>query len=89
MDVLDQLLDQARVRRGLPDPHIRRLLRVQAGLSQAEVARALGIGRVAVTRYESGQRTPRGQLCVAYVRLLRRLAREEVNATNGAGDPTI
>jgi HTH-type transcriptional regulator/antitoxin MqsA len=83
MDVLDQLLERARVRQILPDPQIRRLLRTRAGLSQADVANALGVGRVAVTRYESGQRTPRGELAERYVRLLERLAREEVTRTNG------
>ena len=77
MDVLEQFLEQARTRRTLPDPRIRRLLRINAGLSQAQVAQALGCNRVAVTRWESGQRTPRGQLCADYVRLLRRLASEE------------
>jgi HTH-type transcriptional regulator/antitoxin MqsA len=77
---LDQLLERAHVRRSLPEPQIRRLLRTRAGLSQSELADVLGVGRVAVTRWENGQRTPRGELAERYLALLERLAREEVSA---------
>jgi transcriptional regulator with XRE-family HTH domain len=78
MDVLDQLLEQARTRQALPDPPIRRLLRTRAGLTQAELAVVLGVDRVAVSRYESGGRTPRGAVRERYVAALARLAAEEV-----------
>ena len=78
MDVLDQLLAESRTRRQLPQPQIRRLLRTRAGLSQEAVASVLGIDRAALSRWESGQRTPRGQLCRDYAAVLERLAREEV-----------
>ena len=77
--ILDQLLAEARIRKSLPDPQIRRLLRERAGLTQDEVAQALGVNRVAVTRYEGGTRSPRGHLRTEYARLLEQLA-EEVTA---------
>jgi HTH-type transcriptional regulator/antitoxin MqsA len=80
MDALSQLLSEAKVRQRLPEPQICRLLRVRAGLTQEDVARVLGVNRAALARWELGQRTPRGQLCSDYVRLLERLAREEVAA---------
>jgi transcriptional regulator with XRE-family HTH domain len=73
MDLLDAALTHARGRR-LPDPGIRRLLREQAGLSQDELAGVLGVSRPAVTRWELGQRTPRGDLAERYAAALDRLA---------------
>lgn len=73
---VDQLLLQSRVRRSLPEPAVRRLLRERAQLSQEQVAGALGVARSAVTRWELGQRSPRGDLLGRYVTLLDRLAAE-------------
>jgi transcriptional regulator with XRE-family HTH domain len=52
------------------------MLRERAGLSQEAIAGVLGISRPAVTRWESGARTPRGAALVQYVELLNRLAAE-------------
>ena len=76
MDLLSQFLEQARQRRSLPPPAVRRVLREQAGLSQHDVALALGIDRATVSRYESGQRAPRRRLVARYISLLARLATE-------------
>lgn len=72
----DALLHRSRAARRLPEPVIRRLLRERAGLTQAAVAEALGVRRSAVTRWESGARSPRGALLEQYVLLLDRLATE-------------
>lgn len=63
-------------RRRLPDPAVRRALRIGAGVSQQELADVLGIDRASVCRYELGTRSPRGDLAARYAGLLRRLARE-------------
>lgn len=76
MNALDQLLAEARRRESLPPAPVRRLLREQAGLTQREVAGVLGVGRSAVTRYETGARDPRGEVRADYVRLLERLSAE-------------
>lgn len=73
---IEHLLADARRRRSLPPPPVRRLLRARAGLTQHEVAATLGVGRPAVTRYESDAREPRGDVRLAYVDLLERLAGE-------------
>jgi DNA-binding XRE family transcriptional regulator len=78
-DPLDQLLAEARMRRSLPEPPLRRLLRERAGLSQQEVADAIGVSRPAVTRWENGLRLPRTVARARYAELLERL-REEVAA---------
>jgi transcriptional regulator with XRE-family HTH domain len=73
-DVVDQLLADARRSRQLPEPALRRLLRERAGLSQQQVADALGVSRPAVTRWENGIREPRGTTRrLAYLSLLDRL----------------
>lgn len=53
---------------------MRRALRVTAGLSAAELAASLGVTRQAVSKWERGERHPRGQHLVAYVNALDVLA---------------
>ena len=76
---LEKVLAGVRARRGLPAPMARRALREAAGLSQAHVAKVLGVGHWEVSRYEGGSRAPRGDRAVAYAQLLSRLA-DEVRA---------
>lgn len=59
-----------------------RATREAAGLSQGEVAAAVGVSPAAVALWEAGQRRPRGEAGAAYGRLLREL--EEANAAAGA-----
>lgn len=56
---LEILLRRRSGPRRLPEPDVRRLLRERAGLTQKELAEALGVSRPAVSRWESGRRTPR------------------------------
>jgi transcriptional regulator with XRE-family HTH domain len=44
-----------------------------AGVSQQLVADELRVDRATVTRYELGERTPRGELLISYIRLLDEL----------------
>jgi transcriptional regulator with XRE-family HTH domain len=73
---LNVLVERVRVRRRLPDPQLRRVLRKSAGLSQGEIAAALGVTRSTVCRWEGGRREPRHRMLAAYVALLDRLARD-------------
>ena len=70
---VDSLLARSHLLRRLPEPAIRRLLRERAGLSQAEIAEALGVTSSAVSRWETGRRMPRGARGSAYAELLERL----------------
>lgn len=73
-DPLDALLSrQARLRR-LPAPSVRRALRVRHRLSQGQVAELLGVDRASVSRYESGERSPRPSVAERYLEVLERLA---------------
>ena len=94
MAILDQLLAGAQIRRRLPEPPIRRLVRLRADLTQEDIARVVGdkagrdVNRATIARWENGSRTPRGDLRIAYVQVLERLAAEGSNATDrpaGAG----
>ncbi|MCT2546237.1 helix-turn-helix domain-containing protein [Streptomyces atratus] len=58
----------------LPSPHIRQCLRVTAGLTQAEVADAIGVKRVAVARWEAGLTKPHRGNRLKYAHFLRRIA---------------
>ena len=60
-DGIDELLERVRSRRRLPDAAERRRIRVAAGVSQRELASALGVSWTAVQRWEQGSR-PRTHL---------------------------
>jgi transcriptional regulator with XRE-family HTH domain len=51
-----------------------RTLRESAGLSISEVARELGVSPAAVSRWERGQRVPRGASAERWARLLRQVS---------------
>jgi len=67
------LLDEVRDGRRLPTPATARLIRVTAGVSQARLAKELGVHRMTIVRWESGQRAPRGSHRAEYSRLLQQL----------------
>ncbi|WP_030889940.1 MULTISPECIES: helix-turn-helix transcriptional regulator [unclassified Streptomyces] len=71
----------------LPSPHVRAKLRLAAGLTQQDVADAVGVKRVAVTRWELGQTSPRRPHRENYLRLLKGLA-ERFPEAAGEGMPT-
>ena len=74
MTDLDDLLDRVDPVVSLPEPAERRCLREAARLTQAEVARALGVSTASVGRWEAGSRTPDRHHVNAYARFLVRLA---------------
>ncbi|WP_030905018.1 telomere-associated protein Tap [Streptomyces sp. NRRL F-5126] len=80
---VDALLEHV-ARDDLPAPEERRRLREAAGLSQAQVARALGARREAVGSWESGRSEPRTPKRAAYARLLEGLADRFPAAASGA-----
>jgi transcriptional regulator with XRE-family HTH domain len=59
--------------RRLVSPKLARAIRLAAGVSQEAVAEELGVHRVSVARWESGERSPRGRVLLRYAGLLRRL----------------
>lgn len=74
----------------LPPPSVRAKLRLAAGLTQQDVADAVGVKRVAVTRWELGQTNPRRPHRENYLRLLKGLAErfpEAVKADEGMPTP--
>ena len=73
-DPLDAILARQARLRELPAPPIRRALRVHHGLSQGELAGLLGVDRASVSRYESGERSPRPRVAARYLEVLERLA---------------
>ncbi|MFF8423125.1 helix-turn-helix transcriptional regulator [Streptomyces sp. NPDC015680] len=75
----------------LPPPHVCAKLRLAAGLTQQDVADAVGVKRVAVTRWELGQTSPRRPHREGYLRLLKGLAErfpEAARADEGMPTPT-
>jgi DNA-binding transcriptional regulator YiaG len=51
------------------------VIRQEAGLSLNEIARAVGCSHVAVQRWETGKRAPRGDAALRYGALLDALSR--------------
>jgi len=68
----DDLLLVAQARADAKSGRAREIRRA-AGVSQSEVAATCGVDRVAVSLWESGRRTPRGEPAVRYGRVLRML----------------
>lgn len=68
-----ELLNQVADRRAMPPPERRREIREAAGLSQREIAEAMGVDTSTVHRWESGETLPRGERLRVYLDLLRRL----------------
>ncbi|WP_435601262.1 helix-turn-helix transcriptional regulator [Streptomyces sp. C10-9-1] len=62
-----------RLRQDLPSPAERRAIRQAAGLSQGELAEAIGVTRQAVSHWEAGTRTPQGTAMERYVSAIRTL----------------
>lgn len=77
MATVDELLSQAT---WLPSVPTRGTLRRAAGLTQLQVADALGVGRVQVARWETGFAEPSGVRRRTYSILLQRLAQEHPEA---------
>jgi transcriptional regulator with XRE-family HTH domain len=71
---VDALLAEVAAGKALPPPAERRRLREAAGVSQAQVAKAVGARREAVGNWELGKTEPRPPQRAAYARLLEGLA---------------
>ena len=74
MDSLDAAIARGRARRRLPSPEARRVLRERAGVTQQDVAAAVGVTREAVSQWEAGRRDPRPPRLARYLEVLDRLA---------------
>ena len=70
-----ELLDRVRARRVLPMAAERRSIREAAGVSQHEMARALGVSWTAIYRWERGSRPREREHEIAYADLLIELKR--------------
>lgn len=60
----------------MPAPPLARAIRTSAGVSQQQIAAELGVHRITVVRWESGENVPRGAMRVKYAQLLNDLQRE-------------
>ena len=68
--MLETALRIADALRYLPSPPERRALREKAGLSQGAIADAVGVRRSTISRWESGDRVPQGELALTYATVL-------------------
>ncbi|SES31882.1 telomere-binding protein Tap [Streptomyces sp. yr375] len=86
---VDALLEQV-AQDDLPPPAERRRLREAAGLSQAQIAKALDTRREAVGNWEAGRTEPRPPQRAAYARLLEKLAeRFPAPEPEAPGEPAV
>jgi len=66
-------IDLVRVRR-MAATGVARQIRMEAGLSQAEIADAVGIHRVTLFKWENGKQRPKGPRALRYAEVLDELA---------------
>ncbi|MET8812586.1 helix-turn-helix domain-containing protein [Streptomyces sp. NPDC004549] len=71
----------------LPSPDERRRLREHHALTQAQVARRLGVSRATLRAWERGRSTPSGPRHEAYARLLTDLAERTASQSSAASPP--
>jgi len=69
------LVEEVRMLQELPKPARARAIREAAGLSQGRIALELGVHRITVSRWENGERCPRGASRLAWADLLDTLRR--------------
>ncbi|MFI0779357.1 helix-turn-helix domain-containing protein [Streptomyces sp. NPDC021212] len=74
IDSVEALLEEARLTARMPEPTERLRLRQAAGLSRAQVAAAVGVGRQTVANWEDGTTDPQPPGRFRYLRLLEGLA---------------
>lgn len=71
---MSDLLTEVKEALRLPPPAVARAIREAAGVTQERMAAELSVHRVTLARWEQENgRSPRGELRVRYVRLLREL----------------
>jgi len=68
-----ELVARAELASRLPSPERGRLIRERAGVTQLELAAAVGVSKGALERWERGEARPRGRHAAAYVALLEQL----------------
>ncbi|WP_351236023.1 helix-turn-helix transcriptional regulator [Streptomyces sp. NPDC002133] len=73
-DPVETLLKSGPRRTTLPEPARRARLRTDYGLSQTEIAEALGVARNTVAGWETGRSEPQGAIRAAYAKLLDGMA---------------
>jgi len=69
----DTLTELVRLRRQLPAPPMRRAIRQAAGISEATLAKSIGVSRSAISQWEAGSRFPHGENLRKYVAALAEL----------------
>jgi DNA-binding transcriptional regulator YiaG len=55
-------------------------VRIAAGISQGELAAAVGVTAACISRWEAGDRRPRGEAAARYAQTLRELAERVIAA---------
>jgi DNA-binding transcriptional regulator YiaG len=69
-----EVVSLAEVRKAARDGRAR-AVREAASISQVEVANALGVTQACISKWESGERVPRGRAAQEYAQLIQQLAR--------------
>lgn len=84
MIAIESVVGLSRVRELVRSGEARRI-RIDARLSLGEIAASVGITAACISRWESLDRTPRGEAALRYLDLLERLSSQSVGALPLAG----
>jgi DNA-binding transcriptional regulator YiaG len=74
-EAIEELEAELALMRRLPSPDSRRGIRKDAGVSGHRAAQMIGVSDMALSLWERGKRTPRGEYLERYVELLDELRR--------------
>jgi DNA-binding XRE family transcriptional regulator len=70
------LLDEVRANRRMPAPETARMIRRAAHITQARMAREIGVDRITLHRWEAGLDKPRPAMRARWAALLEELQQE-------------
>jgi DNA-binding transcriptional regulator YiaG len=70
---MDSVKDLPRLRR-MVETGVAKTIRIDAGLSLAEMSAPVKVHRTTILRWERGERRPRGEAAIRYLRALEELA---------------
>lgn len=80
----DRIVQLANARRRVRDSKTARDIRIRAGLTEEDMAQALGVTQSTISRWEGGSRQPRGDAAIRWAELLAKLERVNADAASAA-----
>lgn len=80
----DRIVQLANARKRVRDGKTAREIRIRAGVTEENMAQALGVTQSTISRWEGGSRQPRGDAAIRWAHLLTELERVQADTATAA-----